>query len=161
MYKTILVPLDGSERAEKILPHVQGLAQVLKARIILMTVVEPLPLPPTPALMMEPGMALRAIQQSQDGVPQFDRDEQHRREMADYLQGVQARLAQEGLEVETHVTYGDAVVAHIMTVAEQQNADLIAIASHGRTGLRQAFYGSVAASLLQRIDRPLLLIRAT
>ncbi len=43
---------------------------------------------------------------------------------------------------------------------EQEDADLIAIASHGRTGLAQVFYGSVAAGVLQRIDRPLLLIRA-
>jgi nucleotide-binding universal stress UspA family protein len=39
-------------------------------------------------------------------------------------------------------------------------ADLIALASHGRSGLSQVFYGSVAAGLLQRVSRPLLLVRA-
>ena len=39
-------------------------------------------------------------------------------------------------------------------------ADLIAMASHGRTGMSQVFYGSVAAGVLHRVDRPLLLVRA-
>ena len=45
-------------------------------------------------------------------------------------------------------------------MAARENADLIAMASHGRTGLGRVFYGSVAAGVLHRADRPLLLIRA-
>jgi nucleotide-binding universal stress UspA family protein len=48
----------------------------------------------------------------------------------------------------------------IVNAAEKEGVDLIAIASHGRSGLSRAFYGSVTAALLQRIDRPLLLIRS-
>ena len=48
----------------------------------------------------------------------------------------------------------------IKRVAEEQNADLIAIASHGRSGLERVFYGSVTAGLIQVVDRPLLLIRS-
>jgi len=51
-------------------------------------------------------------------------------------------------------------VAVITKVAEEEGADLIAIASHGRTGLERVFYGSIAAGLLQVVDRPLLLIRS-
>ena len=46
----------------------------------------------------------------------------------------------------------------ITETAEREGADLIAMASHGRSGLSQVFYGSVAAGVLRRIDRPLLLI---
>jgi nucleotide-binding universal stress UspA family protein len=52
------------------------------------------------------------------------------------------------------------VVEAILKAAEQENVDLIAMSSHGRSGLSRVFYGSVAAGLLQRIDRPLLIIRS-
>ena len=48
----------------------------------------------------------------------------------------------------------------IIDVAEREDADLIAMASHGHTGLARVFYGSVAAGVLNKADRPLLLIRA-
>jgi len=52
-------------------------------------------------------------------------------------------------------------IAHmIMEIADRENIDLIAMASHGRSGLSRVYYGSVAASLLHLVDRPLLLVRA-
>jgi nucleotide-binding universal stress UspA family protein len=51
-------------------------------------------------------------------------------------------------------------VEAIIDAAEREGADLIALASHGRTGLANVFYGSVAAGVLHRIDRPLLLVRS-
>jgi nucleotide-binding universal stress UspA family protein len=53
-----------------------------------------------------------------------------------------------------------AIVAEIIDAAEREGADLIAMASHGRTGLARVFYGSVAAGVLHRVDRPLLLVRS-
>jgi nucleotide-binding universal stress UspA family protein len=47
-----------------------------------------------------------------------------------------------------------------MRIARQEDASLIAMASHGRGGLSDVYYGSVAAGVLQRIDRPLLIVRA-
>jgi nucleotide-binding universal stress UspA family protein len=52
------------------------------------------------------------------------------------------------------------VAPSIITVAEREEIDLIAMASHGRSGLPQMFYGSVAAAVLHKIDRPLLLVRS-
>jgi nucleotide-binding universal stress UspA family protein len=57
------------------------------------------------------------------------------------------------------VTYGP-VVEGIINLAEKEGVDLIALASHGRGGLSRVFYGSVAAGLLHRVDRPLLIIRS-
>ncbi|MDP8287440.1 MAG: universal stress protein [Candidatus Electryonea clarkiae] len=47
-----------------------------------------------------------------------------------------------------------------MEIADREDIDLIAMASHGRSGLSRVYYGSVAASLLHLVDRPLLLVRA-
>jgi nucleotide-binding universal stress UspA family protein len=51
-------------------------------------------------------------------------------------------------------------VKAILDAAKSENADLLAMASHGRSGLSRTFYGSISAGVLQRIDRPLLLIRS-
>jgi nucleotide-binding universal stress UspA family protein len=57
------------------------------------------------------------------------------------------------------VTHGP-TAKKILEMSEQEEADLIAMASHGRTGLARVFYGSVAAGVLHSADRPLLLIRS-
>lgn len=145
MYKKILVPLDGSARAEAILRHVEELAQKEEAQVILMHVVDP-------------AASLTGL----EGVP-FDVSgeliEQERAEAERYLEAKAGELRQRRLDVVTRIRYGE-VVKSIVDTAESDNADLIAIASHGRTGLSRLFYGSVAAGVLQRADRPLLIIRA-
>lgn len=145
MISTILVPLDGSGRAESILTHVETLARCTGASILLMRVVEPVP----------------AIVASHDAWPQLYLD-QIDREMADaraYLDSRQKQLAQKGFTVDVHVVHGS-IVPSILDLAAEKDASLIALASHGRSGLGSAFYGSVAAGLLHRADRPLYLIRA-
>ena len=63
------------------------------------------------------------------------------------------------IEATSRAEFGS-VVKEILRVAEQEKADLIAIYSHERGGLSRLFYGSVAAGVLNRADRPLLVIRA-
>ena len=77
----------------------------------------------------------------------------------DYLDDLRDKFCQKEIDAQTLVASGP-VVETINRVAESENADLIAIASHGRTGLSRVFYGSVAAGILHRVDRPLLLIRS-
>ena len=113
MYKTILVPLDGSKRAETILPHVEQLARQNNARIVFLEILEP------NAAMVTP----------YDMVPYID------------------------------VEQGP-VVRTILDIADRESADIVAMASHGRTGLARVFYGSVAAGVLAAADRPLLIVRA-
>jgi nucleotide-binding universal stress UspA family protein len=76
-----------------------------------------------------------------------------------YLAALQGEFLEKGIETRTRVVSGPVVDA-IIRAAEHESADLIAMASHGRTGLSQVFYGSVAAGVLHRVDRPLLLIRS-
>jgi nucleotide-binding universal stress UspA family protein len=144
MYNTILVPLDGSKRAEAILRHAEDLAGRYGATVILLRVVEPVPL----STGLEGAyMVLQA-------------ESERRTEQAEsYLAALQGEYREKGIEVRTCVVQGSAVEA-ILKTAESEGADLIAMASHGRTGLSQVFYGSVAAGVLHRVDRPLLLIRS-
>lgn len=144
MYNTILVPLDRSTRAEVILPHVENLARNYSAKVVFMKVIVP---PFTVA-------ATRKSIETQ----QKDSEIKEKRSKA-YLANLQQVFQEKGIAASTYLTHGP-VVEEIIAAAERENADLIAIASHGRGGLSRAFYGSVTAALLQRIDRPLLLIRS-
>lgn len=145
MYKTILVPLDGSKRAEAILPHVENLAAISKAKVIVLYVEEP-------SVVLE-----------YDEIIDMDRYWQERRknqeEIKAYVEGLTGTLKDRGISVEFIIGQGP-VVKCILDTAAQQNADLIAMASHGRGALERTFYGSVAAGVLNKIDRPLLLVRS-
>lgn len=85
--------------------------------------------------------------------------EQREREAETYLAGLEGEYKDRGIRTRAFVQKGP-VVSTIIQVAERERADLIAMASHGRTGLSRVFYGSVAAGVLHQVDRPLLLIRA-
>jgi nucleotide-binding universal stress UspA family protein len=76
-----------------------------------------------------------------------------------YVDSVARRMTEQGIAAKGWAISGD-VVGTICKVAEQEGAELIAMASHGRTGAARVFYGSVAAGVLHRIDRPLLIIRS-
>jgi nucleotide-binding universal stress UspA family protein len=144
MYRKILVPLDRSRRAEAILPHVEDLALKYKAQVIFMKVIVP-PFTPAP---------------TRKSVEKQQKDFQLQKKRArDYLAERQYLFREKGIDAVTRVAHGP-VVEEIFATAEREGVDLIAIASHGRGGLSRAFYGSVTAALLQRIDRPLLLIRS-
>jgi nucleotide-binding universal stress UspA family protein len=142
MYNTILVPLDGSERAEAILPYVETLAQRCSAKVIFIQVVEPPPYE-GPHEHLPGGVLDRHIKQAES-----------------YLTGLQKKFREKGIEAQTRVEVYGPVVAGIMDAAQAEGADLIALSSHGRTGLPEVFYGSVAAGVLHRADRPLLLVRS-
>lgn len=142
MYKTILVPLDGSARAEVILPHVESLAKARGSRVVLMHVFEPSP-DLIEAINRENA---EAIHQEMDN-------------LRTYLAEQQAAFSKQDIKSDTILTHGP-VVDEIIKIAKRENVDLIAMVSHGRTGLPRVFYGSIAAGVLHRVDRPLLLIRS-
>ncbi len=145
MYHYILVPLDGSKRAEAILPHVEELAMRFDAKLVLLQLVE------APLLMMATETPyLEGFQEQM---------EEMEKQAKLYLDTINREFREKGIQSKIHVSYGP-VVDGIINTAESEHADLIAIASHGRSGLSRVFYGSVAAGILHRADRPLLLIRS-
>jgi nucleotide-binding universal stress UspA family protein len=145
MYQTILVPLDGSKRAERILPHVEALALKFEATLILLQIVEPILLGASP---YDTGAIYLA--------EEIDRRTE---EAKTYLAGMKNLLREKHIEAQTKVEYGP-VVSTVLAVADEHNVDLIAMASHGRTGLARVFFGSVASGILNRAERPLLVVRA-
>jgi len=144
MYSKILVPLDGSRRAERVLSHVKKMALGFGAKVILLRAVRP------PPLVGRDSSELQQFQKNMDEI---------QKEAEDYLNTVKIKLNKIGIEIQTQVTVAP-VVKEILNVAEKEKVDLIALASHGRSGLSQLFYGSVAAGILHRVDRPLLVIRS-
>ncbi|MCL4804596.1 MAG: universal stress protein [Anaerolineae bacterium] len=149
MYRTILVPLDGSQYAESILPHVEEMASLLGSTIILLQVIE------LPHLVGLPkGEIFEALPQTTPTEVSQQLAETRR-----YLDVVVKQLAEKGITAQAQVENGP-VVTTILRVARQVDAGLIAMASHGRGGMTDVYYGSVAAGVLQRIDRPLLIVRA-
>ena len=144
MYHKILVPLDGSKRAEKILPHVEEMAIRYKAKVILLQVVE------YKAITTSEGAYITLSDL------EFDEAKQ---EAETHLKGIQGEFREKNIASRTHVINGP-VVEGIISMAAQEGVDLIALASHGRGGLSRVFYGSVAAGLLHRVDRPMLIIRS-
>lgn len=149
MYKKILVPLDGSQRAEAILPHVIEIAKSSDATVVLMSVLDPSML----NVELVSPFASATFNRFHDGLSALWE------ESREYLRETQKALWEHKLDVETRLEYG-AVVDTIARMAEEDDVDLIAIASHGRSGLGHLFYGSVASGVLNRLDRPMLVIKS-
>jgi len=145
MYQKILVPLDGSKRAERILPHAESLATSYGATVILLRVMQ----------MVIIGDGYKNIQYEES----MAASRQALRKAEAYLEEQAGRLRKKGLKVEK-ITQMGPVVETILDNAEKKNVDLIAMASHGRTGISKVFYGSIATGVIHRIDRPLLVIRS-
>ena len=145
MFKTILVPLDGSPRAERILDHVEDMALRYDAGVVLLQVVSPIiPVMDPDAFLLDLGL---------------DEIKARINDATTYLADLQKDLSKKGIHARTIVDHGS-VVETIIHIARKEEADLIAMASHGRSGISRVFYGSVAAGVLQHVDRPLLLIRS-
>jgi nucleotide-binding universal stress UspA family protein len=149
MYRRILVPLDGSARAEAILPHVVNLALRSAAKVTLIRVVQfSIGFDGTESMTMTGGAELAARVFEEDRIASES-----------YLESVRARLQAKGIDTRARVAYGPVIDAILLAAGEEQ-ADLIAMASHGRTGAGCVFYGCVAIGVLHRIDRPLLIVRS-
>ncbi len=136
MYKTILVPLDGSELAEKCLKEARELAALAQAEISLLRVVRAVTVPGTDPTDKEVEVVDRAQA---------------------YLDRVARGLEADGLTVSTHVRYGHPAKE---IIDASKKADLVAMSTHGRTGLGRWALGSVAEKVLRHSEKPVLLIRA-
>ena len=145
MYKTILAPLDGSTRAEKILLHVQKLAQHSSATVILLRVIE--------TATNLPNM----LKANPDTWENMIRLWNENAEI--YLTTQCDQFREQGVEAQIQVEYGP-IANTIVQVANDKDVDLIAMTSHGTTGLASVFYGTVALGVMHRVNRPLLLIRS-
>lgn len=142
MYHKILVPLDGSPTAEAVLPHAQALAQSEGAELVLVRVAVN---PANEFAFSDPVLATTLVQQMEDDTKQ-------------YIADVEKRVASGGTKVSTLIREGP-IAETILAVATEVNADIIAMSTHGRSGVRRLLLGSVADRIVNHSHIPVMLIR--
>ena len=143
--RSIAVALDGSLRAEKILEPATELCRLFGAELHLVRVNRPVALPAY-------GNSLEQILEQM----QLQSD----REMAEarnYLEALARPLAARGVRIDTHVVSEKQPAAGILNEARADNADLIALETHGRRGFARLFMGSVADRVVRGGTVPVLL----
>ena len=141
MYDRMIVPLDGSQLAEQVLPYVHVVSEGLKCPITLVRVFD------VPAMIE--GVSGATI----------DRVANELRADADrYLERVKGTLVDVGTDVSVVGKQGDAASV-IIEEAEKESSTIVMISSHGRSGVTRWAMGSVAEKVLQATNNPLLIIR--
>jgi nucleotide-binding universal stress UspA family protein len=138
--KRVLVALDGSSSAEAVVRFLLEIAGPLDMTLMLLRVLEPI----------SPAVA--------DGVVVIDDLGGRQRDAEEYLAPVAAALRARGISVTWAVRHGHPA-DEILAAADESNVDLIAMATHGRTGLGRLLFGSVAEAVLRRAPVPVFMIR--
>ena len=151
MYERILVPLDGSKVGEAALPYVEELVAKLapthKVEVTLLQIVSSL------TYYVVAGEASARV-------PYTDKElELIRQKAIDYLEKAGEGLRSKGAIVKTQVSTGRAA-GEIVKTADEINASLVAMSTHGRSGLGRWAFGSVTDRVLREASVPILMIRA-
>lgn len=133
----ILVPLDGTPCSENILPKVEKLASDLKTGISLLRVTYARIFPGADATEAQVTVV---------------------REAGEYLRRMEDLLRAKGLDMDSHVRYGDET-REILDHASQDNINLIAMSTHGRTGIKRLLFGSAAQRIVKESPKPVFVAR--
>jgi nucleotide-binding universal stress UspA family protein len=146
LLRRIVIPLDGSELAESVLDHAVMLATAGETELALLRIVVPLPAGSYPNVL--------------DGIP-LDRDDLSRRQRdaGMYLERMSADLRANGFATTVRVKAASKIARAILDYAGDADADLIALATHGRGAAARFMLGSVADKILREATVPLLLYR--
>jgi len=145
MFSKILVPLDGSDAGEVTLPYIKELTNKLKSEVTLLQVVEP-------GQYVHTVGGLNYILFSEQQV------EAMKAETKQYLEGVKRKLINTEATLRSEVKTGNAA-QEIIKLADETSTRLVAISTHGRSGVKRWVSGSVAHKVLQAGHTPLLLVR--
>lgn len=143
-YQHILVPVDGSETSYKAVSQAAALAHAFNAKV---TVVQ--------VLTLDPYIAAEYITAQQTN----DLIERARNSILKDLDDAKNKFSEFGVTAETLLLEGQNISVEIIKAATAQAADLIVIGSHGRTGIKKLFLGSVAQSILGESNLPVLIVR--
>ena len=152
MEQKIVVPLDGSEIGESALPYVEDLVSKLsteaKVEVILLRVLSKLTQPITA------GSAHVEVPFTKEEV------NQRKKQALDYLNKVGEGLRSKGATVTAEVRTGNASEV-IVQVAEEANVNMIAMSTHGRTGLSRWAFGSITDKVLRLEGKiPITMVKA-
>lgn len=134
MFRSILVPLDGSATAESALEPALYLARAAGGDIKL----------------------VRA--QLSHSLSSLEQDTDEEVACREYLLGIARRLQAQGVEARVEVLDGGPVADRILEVLSDEDYDLVVLSSHGRTGITRFLLGSVAEQLVRRSPVPVLIV---
>jgi nucleotide-binding universal stress UspA family protein len=143
-FRRALIPLDGSALAEAVIPAFLEFAAPLKLEVVLLQVLAAIPSQVSEELRRGVVNPLERLQQEAEA----------------YLGGYAQDLCTRGLSARTAVRVGDAAT-EIVAGAREYQADVIAMTTHGRSGLTRILFGSVAEAVLRRASVPVFLMRIT
>ena len=149
MYQKILVPLDGSKLAECVLPHVETLAKGCQVKEVeYVRVFEPFRMPSTGEFVL-----------SEQEIAKIDAE--HKGEAENYIQETVKNAQRSGVKATGKVIKRyDGVAEDVANYASKTGADLIVIATHGRSGPSRWVWGSIADRILRSSCVPVLMVRA-
>jgi nucleotide-binding universal stress UspA family protein len=142
MFEKILVCLDGSDLAEEILPYAAEIARRFQSKLVLLEVTT------APSALVEPMTGYYTQTSSSKILRSED-------EASTYLEGIADQLQERGLDVDFLTLPGSPGPA-IVDYADENGFDLIALGTHGRSGLRRLVLGSVADYVLKESGLPVL-----
>ena len=155
MYKNIMVPLDGSELAECVLPHVEGFVESCQVRVIIfIRAIKPETMV-SRGTYMAGEVDFKVIRENAKRI-----EEEKKSFAAEYLAQVTNQFSKY-----TEVTFQSKVIVGevaecLIDYAEENNIDLILIATHGRSGVSRWVRGSIADRILRASRIPVLMVRA-
>jgi nucleotide-binding universal stress UspA family protein len=147
MYKKILVPLDGSALAECVIPHIESIAKPWKSDVELISVVEPIEIPTRGKIALD-----------DEDLKQINNE--LKQETHKYLLNVARRLENAGISAESIIIVGKTAES-LIEYTNDNDVDLIIMATHGRSGISKWFWGSITEKVLRAVNIPVLLIKAT
>ena len=140
LFHTLLVPLDGSELAEKALPWAEELVKKLRTQLCLLRVYSPLP-----GVVMGELSNLDEIMKAQQ------------RTASSYLGEFSRKLKKKGMEAQTEVVEGNAP-EEILEYIRRHHIDLVVMSTHGRSGLGRWVLGSVTDRVVRAGEVPVLVV---
>jgi nucleotide-binding universal stress UspA family protein len=147
VYQRILVPLDGSQRAENVLPAIVPLALFHKSQIHLVQVVQtPEMARQMPTQRSDIDLSKRIITSNQE-------------EAVHYLEQVKSRSSLDGIDVQTHLITSDNAAVSLHELVEQQDIDLLLLGAHGYSGNLQWPYGSLVNNFIMYGKIPLMIVQ--
>jgi len=146
-YRRIMVPLDGSARAESVLPIATRLAKAHDAELLIAHVT------PAPELTRVGPLTAQDLELEQRVIGRNERVARS------YLDQIRARVSEAGLAARTVISSGGDARTGLARLVRREGVDLIILSAYGRRGPRDIPCGSVAAHLLTHVAAPLLVVR--
>lgn len=147
LYTQIMVPLDGSRRAENVLPMVTALARFHQSRIHLVHIVR------APEMARQMPLAREDVDLSNRIIAR------NREEAIRYLDQVRLHSPLEGIDVETHLLTGDNAASALHEFADQEHIDLVVLSAHGYSGNNRWPYGSMVNNFILYSKVPLIIVQ--